>query len=232
MAGSLAARLLDAVQLRGRAGFPSMGSTAPPGWEPLMQLHSVDPRAFNPHPHRDGLVEWVERSEPIVPHCAQHLPTDRFGTIGCAMLRFLLRRAVLALLVCLTVLVISFALTRLSGDLAISIAGPNATAQDIETIRKNYGLDRPLPVQFVDWAVHAARGRSRPLVSVSRAGRRPDQGAPADHADPRASPVSSSRCGSPSRSASSPPCARAPRSTRRSACSRCSARRCRVSGWR
>jgi peptide/nickel transport system permease protein len=58
------------------------------------------------------------------------------------MLRFLMRRAILALLVCLTVLVISFALTRLSGDLAISIAGPNATAQDIEIIRKNYGLDR------------------------------------------------------------------------------------------
>jgi peptide/nickel transport system permease protein len=74
------------------------------------------------------------------------------------MLRFLLRRAVLALLVCLTVLVISFALTRLSGDLAISIAGPNATEQDVTTIRKNYGLDRPLPIQFLDWAAHAARG--------------------------------------------------------------------------
>jgi len=74
------------------------------------------------------------------------------------MLLFLLRRALLALLVCLTVLVISFALTRLSGDIAISIAGPNATQQDVETIRRNYGFDRPLPVQFVDWAAHAARG--------------------------------------------------------------------------
>jgi ABC-type dipeptide/oligopeptide/nickel transport system permease component len=74
------------------------------------------------------------------------------------MLQFLVRRAVLALLVCLTVLGISFALTRLSGDLAVSIAGPNATAQDIETIRRNYGLDRPLPIQFVDWAAHAAEG--------------------------------------------------------------------------
>src|SRR5262249_23624858 len=74
------------------------------------------------------------------------------------MLVFVFRRVVLALLVCLTVLVISFALTRLSGDLAISIAGPNATQQDIETIRKNYGLDRPLPVQFIDWAAHAAEG--------------------------------------------------------------------------
>jgi peptide/nickel transport system permease protein len=53
------------------------------------------------------------------------------------MLRFLLRRTVLALLVCLTVLVVSFALTRLSGDLAVSIAGPNATAQDVATIRRN-----------------------------------------------------------------------------------------------
>lgn len=74
------------------------------------------------------------------------------------MLLFLLRRAVLALLVCLTVLVISFALTRLSGDIAISIAGPNAAQQDIETIRRNYGFDRPLPSQFVDWAVRAAHG--------------------------------------------------------------------------
>jgi peptide/nickel transport system permease protein len=74
------------------------------------------------------------------------------------MLRFLVRRSVLALLVCLTVLVVSFALTRLSGDLAVSIAGPNATAEDVATIRQNYGLDRPLPVQFVDWALHAAQG--------------------------------------------------------------------------
>jgi peptide/nickel transport system permease protein len=74
------------------------------------------------------------------------------------MLLFLLRRALLALLVCLTVLVISFALTRLSGDIAISIAGPNASQQDVETIRRNYGFDRPLPAQFVDWAVRAAQG--------------------------------------------------------------------------
>ncbi|MDB5363045.1 MAG: transporter permease [Rhodospirillales bacterium] len=71
---------------------------------------------------------------------------------------FLFRRLLLAILVCLTVLVISFTLTRLSGDLAASIAGPNATASDIAIITRNYGLDRPLPVQFFDWAGHAATG--------------------------------------------------------------------------
>ena len=74
------------------------------------------------------------------------------------MLRFVLRRTILAILVCLTVLVVSFALTRLSGDIAVSIAGPNATAEDVAIIRKNYGFDRPLPVQFLDWVTHAAQG--------------------------------------------------------------------------
>ena len=74
------------------------------------------------------------------------------------MLLFLFRRAAVALLVCCAVLTFAFALTRLSGDLAISIAGPNATAQDIEVVRKAYGLDRPLVTQFFDWISRAAVG--------------------------------------------------------------------------
>jgi ABC-type dipeptide/oligopeptide/nickel transport system permease component len=74
------------------------------------------------------------------------------------MLLFIFRRLFLAALVCLTVLVVSFILTRLSGDLAASIAGPNASAADIAIITRNYGLDRPLVVQFFDWAGHAAEG--------------------------------------------------------------------------
>ena len=52
------------------------------------------------------------------------------------MLRFLIRRLVVALLVAATVMTLAFIMTRLSGDLAISIAGPNATQADIEVIRK------------------------------------------------------------------------------------------------
>ena len=74
------------------------------------------------------------------------------------MALFIVRRVWLAAAVCLTVLVVSFVLTRLSGDLAASIAGPNASAADIAIITKNYGLDRPLVVQFLDWAGHAATG--------------------------------------------------------------------------
>ncbi|MBV1799905.1 ABC transporter permease [Siccirubricoccus sp. G192] len=74
------------------------------------------------------------------------------------MTRFLLRRLAVALLVAMTVLTLSFMLTRLSGDLAISIAGPNATQEDVELIRRAYGLDRPLTVQYFDWIGRAVLG--------------------------------------------------------------------------
>ena len=74
------------------------------------------------------------------------------------MIRFLVRRLIVALLVAATVMTLAFILTRLSGDLAISIAGPNATAADIEAVRKAYGLDRPVLEQFFDWVGRAVTG--------------------------------------------------------------------------
>ena len=74
------------------------------------------------------------------------------------VIRFLLRRAILAILVCGTVLVISFTLTHVAGDPAVAIAGPQATSEDVRAIRAAYGLDRPLPVQFRDWVAAAAHG--------------------------------------------------------------------------
>ena len=74
------------------------------------------------------------------------------------MLRLIVRRLALGLLVALTVMTLAFMLTRLSGDLAISIAGPQATQADIEIVRKAYGLDRPLYVQFFAWVGRAMVG--------------------------------------------------------------------------
>jgi len=74
------------------------------------------------------------------------------------MLQFIVRRLIVALLVTATVMTLAFMMTRLSGDLAISIAGPGATADDIAIIRKAYGLDRPLVVQFFDWVGRALTG--------------------------------------------------------------------------
>ncbi len=79
------------------------------------------------------------------------------------MLRFALRRLGVAIAVAFTVSLACFLLLHLSGDLATSIAGPEATAAQIEAVRKQYGLDRPLVTQFADWLWHAVQldfGRS------------------------------------------------------------------------
>lgn len=74
------------------------------------------------------------------------------------MLRFFVRRLIVALLVTATVMTLAFVLTRLSGDLAISIAGPNATQADVDAVRKAYGLDRPVVMQYFDWVGRALTG--------------------------------------------------------------------------
>jgi peptide/nickel transport system permease protein len=67
------------------------------------------------------------------------------------MLAYTLKRLGLAILVALFVSAVAFALLRLSGDPALAIAGEGAGEADIELVRKTYGLDRPLPVQYLDW---------------------------------------------------------------------------------
>lgn len=74
------------------------------------------------------------------------------------MSRFLGRQLLLAIVVAFTVSVIGFAMMRVSGDLALRIAGPEASAQEVETIRQSYGLDRALVVQYLDWMKGLTRG--------------------------------------------------------------------------
>ena len=74
------------------------------------------------------------------------------------MLVFIAKRLGLALLVALAVSAISFFLLRLSGDIATAIAGEGARQADIELVRRAYGLDRPLLIQYFDWLWRTLRG--------------------------------------------------------------------------
>jgi peptide/nickel transport system permease protein len=74
------------------------------------------------------------------------------------MIRFAARRAALALLVAVTVSVICFLLIRVSSDVATALAGEGASAADIAAVRHAYGLDRPLPLQYLDWLAGAVTG--------------------------------------------------------------------------
>ena len=74
------------------------------------------------------------------------------------MLIYSLKRMGVALLVALTVSVITFTLLRFSGDPAAAMAGEAATEEDIEYIRVHYGFDKSLPEQYANWLFKALQG--------------------------------------------------------------------------
>src|SRR5688572_9419947 len=75
------------------------------------------------------------------------------------MLRLIGKRLVGAIPSVIGVLIVTFLLTRaLPGDPAVFFAGPAATQQAIEEVRKSLGLDKTLPEQFVVYLKDLARG--------------------------------------------------------------------------
>jgi len=74
------------------------------------------------------------------------------------MLFFALKRLGVAILVALTVSVITFSMIYLSGDPAMALAGETATEADIANIREYYGYDRPIFIQYLDWLFRAIQG--------------------------------------------------------------------------
>ncbi len=74
------------------------------------------------------------------------------------MLAFTAKRLALAVLVAVAVSALAFLLLRASGDVATALAGENARAEDIENIRRIYGLDRPLVVQYGEWLARMLHG--------------------------------------------------------------------------
>ena len=74
------------------------------------------------------------------------------------MLQYALKRLGVAILVALTVSMVTFSLLHLTGDPAMALAGETATQEDIENIRRVYGYDRPFLVQYANWLGNALTG--------------------------------------------------------------------------
>ena len=62
------------------------------------------------------------------------------------------------MLVLLAVSLICFAIFRFSGDPVITLAGRYATEKQRDEVRKAFGLDRPLLVQYFSFLANAAQG--------------------------------------------------------------------------
>jgi len=75
------------------------------------------------------------------------------------MLRYTLRRLILLIPVLVGLSVLVFAVARLlPGDPVRLAAGPNASEAEIRNLATEFGLDRPLPVQYWSYATGLLRG--------------------------------------------------------------------------
>jgi peptide/nickel transport system permease protein len=85
------------------------------------------------------------------------------------MRRFLLAKAAGMLSVLALVAVLVFVLTRAApGDPVAVLLGDQATAEDVARVRQQYGLDRPLPVQFAYWLREVLGGNLGQSIFLQR----------------------------------------------------------------
>jgi peptide/nickel transport system permease protein len=74
------------------------------------------------------------------------------------MKRFIVKRLGLAIVSLFLLSVTIFLLMRVTGDPAVLLAEPGASAADLDAIRQQFGLDQPLWWQYVSFITHLFRG--------------------------------------------------------------------------
>jgi len=76
------------------------------------------------------------------------------------MLTFVIRRVaqIIPLLIVVSLLVFALIHAAPGGPLSLYLDNPNVRPQDIERLRRQMGLDKPLVAQYVSWVVAFARG--------------------------------------------------------------------------
>jgi len=74
------------------------------------------------------------------------------------MATYIVRRLIQGLVVLLAVSLLCFIIFRYTGDPVITLAGRYATLQEREEVRRAFGLDRPIYVQYANFLKNAVRG--------------------------------------------------------------------------
>ena len=74
------------------------------------------------------------------------------------MKRFIVKRLGFAVISLFLLSLTIFVFVRVTGDPAVLLVEPGASAADLEAIRQQFGLDRPLWVQYGSFLAHLARG--------------------------------------------------------------------------
>src|SRR5918992_5802992 len=85
------------------------------------------------------------------------------------MFTYIAKRLVLVVPVVLAVALVCFLLVHIApGDPLISVLPPDASADLAEQMKRAYGFDRPLPVQFGIWLMNALQGNLGNSIATGR----------------------------------------------------------------
>ena len=105
-------------------------------------------------------------------------PTQRGRGVG--MLLYIAKRLGQAVFILIGITLVTYVLLYLvPADPVRQIAGRSATAETVESIRRQLGLDLPLWQQYLRYLGNLAAGRPRPLLHPEDRGQRADPLAPA-----------------------------------------------------
>jgi ABC-type dipeptide/oligopeptide/nickel transport systems, permease components len=75
------------------------------------------------------------------------------------MFTFIVRRVIQTILILFFVSVIVFMIMHLlPGDPVSIMLGDYASQEEIESLRRELGLDKPLPIQYLDWVINVLQG--------------------------------------------------------------------------
>ena len=74
------------------------------------------------------------------------------------MVPFIARRSLQAIVVLFVVSLLAFVLIYLSGDPVLALVPIDARPEDIESVRRGFGLDQPIYVQYAKFVVRAVQG--------------------------------------------------------------------------
>ena len=74
------------------------------------------------------------------------------------MKRFIIKRLGLAIVTLILLSLTIFLLMRVTGDPAVLLAEPGASQADLDAIRAQFGLDKPLWIQYASFIMHLVRG--------------------------------------------------------------------------
>ena len=75
------------------------------------------------------------------------------------MFRYIIKRIAYAIPIALSVSIVCFMLVHIApGDPIDSIIAPDTPKDVIEQVKKDYGLDKPLPIQYAIWLSRVVQG--------------------------------------------------------------------------